>query len=98
MRVALLALATSLTAAPMPASPFSASSVPAMHATGRIDAPVGPDYLDGIPDDLVLSIFSKLAASGTSPSDLLSVYLTCKRLNGLGQQDMVFAKASWRRS
>ncbi|XP_044946576.1 F-box protein At1g67340-like [Hordeum vulgare subsp. vulgare] len=54
----------------------------------------GPDYLDGIPDDLVLSIFSKLAASGTSPSDLLSVYLTCKRLNGLGQQDMVFAKAS----
>ncbi|KAI5014717.1 hypothetical protein ZWY2020_056107 [Hordeum vulgare] len=54
----------------------------------------GPDYLDGIPDDLVLSIFSKLAASATSPSDLLSVYLTCKRLNGLGQQDMVFAKAS----
>ncbi|KAE8774483.1 F-box protein [Hordeum vulgare] len=54
----------------------------------------GPNYLDGIPDDLVLSIFSKLAASGTSPSDLLSVYLTCKRLNGLGQQDMVFAKAS----
>ncbi|KAE8813931.1 F-box protein [Hordeum vulgare] len=53
-----------------------------------------PDYLDGIPDDLVLSIFSKLAASATSPSDLLSVYLTCKRLNGLGQQDMVFAKAS----
>ncbi|KAI4995203.1 hypothetical protein ZWY2020_035106 [Hordeum vulgare] len=62
----------------------------------------GPDYLDGIPDDLVLSIFSKLAASATSPSDLLSVYLTyaparlrvwCKRLNGLGQQDMVFAKA-----
>ncbi|KAI5002821.1 hypothetical protein ZWY2020_027471 [Hordeum vulgare] len=54
----------------------------------------GPDYLDGIPDDLVLSIFSKLAASASSPSDLLSVHLTCKRLNGLGQQDMVFAKAS----
>ncbi|XP_020188481.1 F-box protein At1g67340 [Aegilops tauschii subsp. strangulata] len=54
----------------------------------------GPDYLDGIPDDLVLSIFSKLAASANSPSDLLSVHLTCKRLNGLGQQDMVFAKAS----
>ncbi|KAF6983159.1 hypothetical protein CFC21_001425 [Triticum aestivum] len=54
----------------------------------------GPDFLDAIPDDLVLSIFSRLAASANSPSDLLSVHLTCKRLNGLGQQDMVFAKAS----
>ncbi|CAM0884405.1 unnamed protein product [Alopecurus aequalis] len=54
----------------------------------------GPDYLDGIPDDLVLSILSKLAASASTPADLLSVHLTCKRLNGLGGQDMVFAKAS----
>lgn len=54
----------------------------------------GPDYLDRIPDDLVLSILLKLAASASSPSDLLSVHLTCKRLNGLGRQDMVFAKAS----
>uniref|UniRef100_A0ACD5XDD7 Uncharacterized protein n=1 Tax=Avena sativa TaxID=4498 RepID=A0ACD5XDD7_AVESA len=55
---------------------------------------VGPDYLDGIPDDIVLSIFSKLAETASSPADLLAVHLTCKRLNGLGRQDMVFAKAS----
>ncbi|TVU36004.1 hypothetical protein EJB05_17914 [Eragrostis curvula] len=54
----------------------------------------GPDYLDELPDDLVLSILSKVAASATAPSDLLSVHLTCKRLNGLGRHDMVFAKAS----
>ncbi|GJM92038.1 hypothetical protein PR202_ga08465 [Eleusine coracana subsp. coracana] len=54
----------------------------------------GPDYLDELPDDLVLSILAKVAASATAPSDLLSVHLTCKRLNGLGRHDMVFAKAS----
>ncbi|OEL36796.1 F-box protein [Dichanthelium oligosanthes] len=54
----------------------------------------GPDYLDVLPDDLVLSILSKLAASASAPSDLLSVHLTCKRLNELGRHDMVFAKAS----
>ncbi|CAO2181899.1 unnamed protein product [Urochloa humidicola] len=54
----------------------------------------GPDYLDVLPDDLVLSILSKLAASASAPSDLLSVHLTCKRLNDLGGHDMVFAKAS----
>ncbi|GJN16902.1 hypothetical protein PR202_gb03928 [Eleusine coracana subsp. coracana] len=54
----------------------------------------GPDYLDELPDDLVLSILAKVAASATAPSDLLSVHLTCKRLNGLGRHDMVFANAS----
>ncbi|TKW18539.1 hypothetical protein SEVIR_5G437600v4 [Setaria viridis] len=54
----------------------------------------GPDYLDELPDDLVLSILSKLAASASAPSDLLSVHLTCKRLNELGGHEMVFAKAS----
>ncbi|KAM0822938.1 hypothetical protein ACQ4PT_071200 [Festuca glaucescens] len=64
-------------------------------AAGRVKRQAGgPDYLDGIPDDLVLSILSKLAATASSPADLLSVHLTCKRLNGLGRQDMVFAKAS----
>uniref|UniRef100_A0A0D9V9M9 MYND-type domain-containing protein n=1 Tax=Leersia perrieri TaxID=77586 RepID=A0A0D9V9M9_9ORYZ len=57
-------------------------------------AGVGPDYLDELPDDLVLAVLSKLAASASSPSDLLSVHLTCKRLNGLGRNEMVFAKAS----
>ena len=36
----------------------------------------GLDYLDALPDDLVLSILTKLAASSSAPSDLLSVHLT----------------------
>jgi hypothetical protein len=36
----------------------------------------GPDFLDVLPDDLVLSILSKVAASASAPSDLLSVHLT----------------------
>jgi hypothetical protein len=39
----------------------------------------GPDYLDALPDDLVLSILTKLAASSSAPSDLLSVHLTYVR-------------------
>jgi hypothetical protein len=39
----------------------------------------GPDYLDELPDDLVLAVLSKLAASASSPSDLLSVHLTYAR-------------------
>jgi hypothetical protein len=35
----------------------------------------GPDYLDELPDDLVLSILSKVAVSASAPSDLLSVHL-----------------------
>ncbi|AQK98590.1 F-box protein At1g67340 [Zea mays] len=54
----------------------------------------GPDYLDALPDDLVLSILTKVAADSSAPADLLSVHLTCKRLNELGSHDMVFAKAS----
>lgn len=36
----------------------------------------GPDYLDELPDDLVLSILARVAASASAPSDLLSVHLT----------------------
>ena len=39
----------------------------------------GPDYLDALPDDLVLSILTKLAAASSAPSDLLSVHLTYVR-------------------
>lgn len=45
------------------------------HGRRKRQAP-GLDYLDELPDDLVLSILSKLAASASSPSDLLSVHLT----------------------
>jgi hypothetical protein len=36
----------------------------------------GPDYLDALPDDLVLSILTKVAADSSAPADLLSVHLT----------------------
>lgn len=35
-----------------------------------------PDFFDGLPDDLVVSILCKLSASATSPSDLISVLVT----------------------
>ncbi|KAG8081700.1 hypothetical protein GUJ93_ZPchr0019g2678 [Zizania palustris] len=54
----------------------------------------GQDYLGELPDDLVLVVLSKLAASASSPSDFFNVRLVCKRLNGLGRHDAVFAKAS----
>ncbi|PAN26798.1 hypothetical protein PAHAL_5G039200 [Panicum hallii] len=78
------------------ASPMGHSAVAGECAGGgrRKRLAGGPDYLDVLPDDLVLSILSKLAASASAPSDLLSVHLTCKRLNELGGHDMVFAKAS----
>ncbi|KAJ8459769.1 hypothetical protein OPV22_032695 [Ensete ventricosum] len=53
-----------------------------------------PDLFDTLPDDLVVSILSKLSASAAAPSDLASVRITCKRLNGLGLSPLVLAKAS----
>ncbi|CAD5164614.1 unnamed protein product [Musa acuminata subsp. malaccensis] len=53
-----------------------------------------PDFFDGLPDDLVVSILCKLIASATSPSDLISVLVTCKRLNRLGLNPLVLHMAS----
>ncbi|THU46100.1 hypothetical protein C4D60_Mb09t01380 [Musa balbisiana] len=53
-----------------------------------------PDLFDGLPDDLVVSILSKVSASAASPSDLVSFMITCKRLKGLGSNPLVLAKAS----
>ena len=60
------------------ASPMGQSAVAGECAGGarRKRLAGGPDYLDVLPDDLVLSILSKLAASASAPSDLLSVHLT----------------------
>jgi hypothetical protein len=60
------------------ASPMGHSAVAGECAGGgrRKRLAGGPDYLDVLPDDLVLSILSKLAASASAPSDLLSVHLT----------------------
>ncbi|KAJ6854359.1 MYND finger family protein [Iris pallida] len=55
---------------------------------------VAVDFFDGLPDDLVLSILCKLISSAQSPSDLVSVMMTCKRMNGLVMNPMVLSKAS----
>ncbi|KAL8121334.1 F-box protein At1g67340-like [Apium graveolens] len=52
------------------------------------------DYLDILPDDLVLSILCKLGSTAESPADFGRVLMTCKRLNELGLHSMVLSKAS----
>nr|GFA16697.1 F-box protein At1g67340-like [Tanacetum cinerariifolium] len=52
------------------------------------------DFLDTLPDDIVLVILKKLASTAASPSDFLTVLSTCKRLNTLGSNSHVLAKAS----
>ncbi|KAF8018422.1 hypothetical protein BT93_H3341 [Corymbia citriodora subsp. variegata] len=54
----------------------------------------GCDFFDALPDDLVLSVLCKVAASATSPPDLINVLLTCRRFKALGLHSMVLAKAS----
>ncbi|KAM0946584.1 putative F-box protein [Dioscorea sansibarensis] len=70
------------------------SSSAAAAAAGEYGCGSGYDLFDGIPDDLVLLILSKLSASAASPSDLFAVLITCKRLKGLGVNPIVLAKAS----
>nr|XP_043637068.1 F-box protein At1g67340-like [Erigeron canadensis] len=52
------------------------------------------DFLDRLPDDIVLFILSKLCSTASCPSDFISVLSTCKRLNVLGVHSLVLAKAS----
>ncbi|KAJ6820056.1 putative LRR receptor-like serine/threonine-protein kinase [Iris pallida] len=52
------------------------------------------DFFDGLPDDLVLSILSKLSSSAQSPSDIVSMMMTCKRMNGLSTNPTVLSKVS----
>ncbi|KAL5552604.1 hypothetical protein UlMin_040005 [Ulmus minor] len=54
----------------------------------------GSDLFDSLPDDLVISILSKLSSGATCPSDFINVLITCKRLNELGLHSMVLSKAS----
>ncbi|KAJ6846238.1 putative E3 ubiquitin-protein ligase-like [Iris pallida] len=53
-----------------------------------------PDFFDGLPDDLVLSVLCRLSSSAESPSDVVSIMMTCKRMNGLGMNPMVLSKVS----
>ncbi|KAK4377027.1 hypothetical protein RND71_003323 [Anisodus tanguticus] len=52
------------------------------------------DLFDCLPDDLVLSILTKLTSSAANPADFANVLITCKRLNGLGHHSLVLSKAS----
>ncbi|PON50665.1 Eukaryotic elongation factor 2 kinase [Parasponia andersonii] len=54
----------------------------------------GSDFFDSLPDDLVISILTKLSSTAGCPSDFINVLITCKRLNGLGLHSMVLSKAS----
>ncbi|KAH9604728.1 hypothetical protein KSS87_012616 [Heliosperma pusillum] len=55
-----------------------------------------PDSFDKLPDDLVISILSKLSSSSSCPSDFfnaLLVYYSCKRFSRLGLNKVVLSKA-----
>ncbi|KAK9060175.1 hypothetical protein SSX86_020879 [Deinandra increscens subsp. villosa] len=52
------------------------------------------DFLDTLPDDVVLYILSKLGSTAESPGDFISVLFTCKRLNVLGVHSLVLSKVS----
>nr|XP_043616642.1 F-box protein At5g50450 [Erigeron canadensis] len=54
---------------------------------------IGSDVFDSLPDDLVISILCKLSSTASSPSELIVVLLTCKRLNKLGLDPLVLSKA-----
>ncbi|KAA0057772.1 F-box protein [Cucumis melo var. makuwa] len=51
------------------------------------------DLFDVLPDDLLIHLLCRLAASASSPSDLLNLLLTCKRLNRLVLHPLVLSKA-----
>ncbi|KAA8540679.1 hypothetical protein F0562_024402 [Nyssa sinensis] len=51
------------------------------------------DFFDGLPDDIVISILSKLTSSARCPSDFINILLTCTRLNRLGVHPLVLSKA-----
>ncbi|PKA62059.1 F-box protein [Apostasia shenzhenica] len=54
------------------------------------------DFFEGLPDDLILVILSKLSTSANAPSDLISIHLSCRRLNRLGMNPLVLSRLSAR--
>ncbi|XP_008790767.2 F-box protein At1g67340-like [Phoenix dactylifera] len=53
-----------------------------------------PNFLNQLPDDIVVCILCKLSSSAACPSDLINVLLICKRLNGLGLHPLVLSRAA----
>ncbi|CAI9263871.1 unnamed protein product [Lactuca saligna] len=66
----------------------SSSGTPVATVSGRCD------FLETLPDDIVLFILAKLGATAACPADFVSVLSTCKRLNALGVHSIVLSKAS----
>ncbi|KAD0747957.1 hypothetical protein E3N88_43769 [Mikania micrantha] len=66
----------------------SSAGAPAATVSGQCD------FLDTLPDDIVLFILTKLASTAGCPADFIGVLSTCKRLNGLGVHSLVLSKAS----
>ncbi|CAN7087104.1 hypothetical protein F2Q70_00045035 [Brassica cretica] len=54
----------------------------------------GPDLLDTIPDDLVVSILRRLASTSRCPADFINVLMTCKRLKSLATTPLVLSRLS----
>ncbi|CAH2065855.1 unnamed protein product [Thlaspi arvense] len=54
----------------------------------------GPDFLDSIPDDLVISILCRLGSTARCPADFINVLMTCKRLNSLATNPLVLSRLS----
>ncbi|GAB2269688.1 hypothetical protein Dimus_004610 [Dionaea muscipula] len=51
------------------------------------------DPFERLPDDLVISILSKLCSSSTCPADFINALIVCKRFNRLGLDRVVLARA-----
>ncbi|KVH98144.1 F-box protein At5g50450-like [Cynara cardunculus var. scolymus] len=51
------------------------------------------DLFESLPDEIVISILCKLSSTSSSPSDFVTVLLTCKRLNKLGVHPLVLSNA-----
>lgn len=66
----------------------SSSGLPVVNPSGQCD------FLDTLPDDIVLCILAKLGSTAGCPADFIGVLSTCKRLNGLGLHSLVLSKLS----
>lgn len=51
------------------------------------------DLFELLPDEIVITILSKLSSTASSPSDFVAVVVTCKRLNKLGVHPLVLSNA-----
>ncbi|KAF3329627.1 F-box protein [Carex littledalei] len=60
----------------------------------RFSDAIGRNWFDALSDDLVISILSKISASAKSPSDLIGVMSSCKRMKILGMDLVVLKNAS----